>query len=132
VADGVLLNWMLPDQINRARGWVSEGAAQAERSGPPVASYVRVAVGPGALKRLRDEEGFYRTVNEGHRRHFEAMGVEVGSVGVAGTGQAAVQEELRPYQAVLDVPIVRVLADRDLMALTAVADAAAPQSTSAS
>lgn len=49
VADGVLLNWMLPDQAARARQWVREGADVARRAAPLVASYVRVAVGPGSL-----------------------------------------------------------------------------------
>ena len=47
---------------------------------PVVASYVRVAVGPKASRRLREEEGFYRTINEGHRKHFAAMDVPLGSV----------------------------------------------------
>ncbi|MEX2406235.1 MAG: LLM class flavin-dependent oxidoreductase, partial [Actinomycetota bacterium] len=81
VADGVLLNWMLPTQAAQARRWVREGAEEAGRAVPLVASYVRVAVGAGSLQRLRAAEGFYRTVTEGHRRHFEAMDVPLGSVG---------------------------------------------------
>src|SRR5215217_4510190 len=65
IADGVLLNWMLPEQAARAREWVREGAAPRGRMAPIVASYVRVAVGPGAAQRLRREEGVYRTINEG-------------------------------------------------------------------
>src|SRR5215218_7260058 len=38
VADGVLLNWMLPAQAARAREWVHEGAAERGRSAPVVAS----------------------------------------------------------------------------------------------
>ena len=33
-------------------------------SAPVVASYVRVAVGPGARRRLREEERFYRIIND--------------------------------------------------------------------
>jgi alkanesulfonate monooxygenase SsuD/methylene tetrahydromethanopterin reductase-like flavin-dependent oxidoreductase (luciferase family) len=126
VADGVLLNWMLPAQAERARRWVREGADEAGRNAPLVASYIRVAVGAGSLQRLRDAEGFYRTVNEGHRRHFEAMNVPLGSVGVAAPSRPEVLEGLAPYRSALDLPIVRVLADRDAVALAAVADAAAP------
>jgi len=67
-ADGVLLNWMLPDHAARARERVQEGAAVRGRTAPVIASYVRVAVGPGAAQRLREEEGFYRTINEGRGR----------------------------------------------------------------
>jgi alkanesulfonate monooxygenase SsuD/methylene tetrahydromethanopterin reductase-like flavin-dependent oxidoreductase (luciferase family) len=126
LADGVLLNWMLPDHVRHARRWVQEGAAEGDRPAPVVASYVRVAVGSGSLQRLRDEEGHYRTINEGHRRHFAAMDVPLGSVGVAASTPRAVHERLAPYQSALDLPIVRVLANADATSLTAVADAAAP------
>jgi len=126
VADGVLLNWMLPAHAAQARRWVREGADEVGRAAPLVASYVRVAVGPGSLQRLRDEEGFYRTINEGHRKHFEAMDVPLGTVGVAASARPEVLEGLAPYQSALDIPIVRVLADHNATALSAVADAAAP------
>ena len=126
MADGVLLNWMLPDQIAEARRWVRAGADETERAPPVVASYVRAAVGPGSVQRLCDEERRYRTINEGHRKHFAAMNVALGSVGVAATTQAQIQEALATYQSALDLPIVRVLADADAASLTAVADAAAP------
>jgi len=126
VADGVLLNWMLPGQAARARGWVREGAAEQGRSPPVVASYVRIAVGPGASRRLREEEGFYRTINEGHRKHFAAMDVPVGRVGIAASQRSDLLKALAAYHSALDLPIVRVLADTDASSLSAVTDAAAP------
>jgi alkanesulfonate monooxygenase SsuD/methylene tetrahydromethanopterin reductase-like flavin-dependent oxidoreductase (luciferase family) len=126
VADGVLLNWMLPDQLEEARGWVQAGADEAGRAAPLVASYVRVAVGSGSIQRLRDEEGRYRNINENHRKHFAAMNVPLGTVGVAASTRPAVQERLATYQSALDLPIVRVLANEDATSLAAVADAAAP------
>ncbi|MGH2989611.1 MAG: LLM class flavin-dependent oxidoreductase, partial [Solirubrobacterales bacterium] len=126
VADGVLLNWMLPGQAARARGWVHEGAAEQGRTAPVVASYVRVAVGPGASRRLREEEVFYRTINEGHRGHFAAMDVPVGSVGIEASRRPDLLEALAPYHSALELPIVRVLADPKATSLSAVADAAAP------
>jgi alkanesulfonate monooxygenase SsuD/methylene tetrahydromethanopterin reductase-like flavin-dependent oxidoreductase (luciferase family) len=126
LADGVLLNWMLPGQAARARGWVREGAAERGRTAPVVASYVRVALGPGASERLGDEEGFYRSINEAHRQHFAAMDVAVGSVGIAASKRSDLLEALAPYHSALDLPIVRVLADADAALLSAVAEAAAP------
>lgn len=123
VADGVLLNWMLPAQADRARRWVQEGAAGAGRAATTAALYVRVAVGPGADQRLQHEEGRYRGFDP---EHFAAMDVPLGSVGVAGSGRSAVVENLAPYRLAVDLPIVRVLADRDLASLCAVAEAAAP------
>lgn len=126
MADGVLLNWMLPDQIALARRWVSAGADESERASPVVASYVRVAVGSGSVQRLRTDERRYRTINEGHRKHFAAMNAALGSVGVAAATRPEIQEALAAYQSALDLPIVRVLADADAASLAAVADAAAP------
>jgi alkanesulfonate monooxygenase SsuD/methylene tetrahydromethanopterin reductase-like flavin-dependent oxidoreductase (luciferase family) len=126
VADGVLLNWMLPAQAEQGRRWVQEGASRAGRAAPLVASYIRVAVGGGWLQRLQEEEGVYRNINEGHRRHFESMGVPLGSVGVGGPARPDVLAGLAPYQSALDLPIARVLADRDAASLSAVAQAAAP------
>jgi alkanesulfonate monooxygenase SsuD/methylene tetrahydromethanopterin reductase-like flavin-dependent oxidoreductase (luciferase family) len=126
IADGVLLNWMLPDQAARAREWVREGAAESGRTAPVIASYVRVAVGPGAPRRLRREEGFYRTINLRHRAHFAAMDVPVGAVGIAASQRSEVVQAFAAYHAALDLPIVRVLADADATSLRAVADAAAP------
>jgi alkanesulfonate monooxygenase SsuD/methylene tetrahydromethanopterin reductase-like flavin-dependent oxidoreductase (luciferase family) len=126
VADGVLLNWMLPDQAAEARRWLREGAGEAARAAPMLASYVRVAVGSGSLQRLRDDERHYRSIDERHRKHFAAMDVPLGSVGIAASTRHEVQEKLAPYQSALDLPIVRVLAKADVTSLTAAAEAAAP------
>jgi alkanesulfonate monooxygenase SsuD/methylene tetrahydromethanopterin reductase-like flavin-dependent oxidoreductase (luciferase family) len=125
-ADGVLLNWMLPARAAEAHQWVREGAEAAGRLTPVVASYIRVAVGPDAVRRLRDEESRYRNINDAHRRHFKAMGAELGSVGVAMSDRPAVLDGLAPYDAVLDLPIARVLAEHDATSLRAAAVAAAP------
>jgi alkanesulfonate monooxygenase SsuD/methylene tetrahydromethanopterin reductase-like flavin-dependent oxidoreductase (luciferase family) len=126
MADGVLLNWMLPAQASAARRWVEEGADGAGRATPVVASYVRVAVGSGARRRLRQEEGHYRTINAAHREHFGAMNAEPGSVGVAASARPGVLDGLTPYHSALDLPIVRVLAANDASSLRAAAVAAAP------
>jgi hypothetical protein len=67
----------------------------------------------GASRRLRQEDGFYRTSNEGHRKHIAAMNVAVGSVGIAASQRSDTLEALAPYHSALDLPIVRVLADGD-------------------
>jgi len=126
IADGVLLNWMLPAQAAAARRWVLVGADEAERSAPLVASYVRVAVGTGSQQRLREEEGRYRGINEAHRRHFEAMNAPLGSVGVVASTRSQVLEGLAPYQSALDLPIARLLAERNATSLRSAAIAAAP------
>ena len=126
IADGVLLNWMLPEGAARARGWVHEGAAEAGCEPPVVASYVRTAVGPGAQERLDAVESRYRTLTPGQRRHFEALAVPLGTVGVVGESGEGVGEQLAAYTPALDLTIARVLAAPGADALAAVADAAAP------
>jgi alkanesulfonate monooxygenase SsuD/methylene tetrahydromethanopterin reductase-like flavin-dependent oxidoreductase (luciferase family) len=126
LADGVLLNWMLPDQLARARRWIQRGADESGRAAPVAASYVRVAVGSGSRQRLRNEERRYHEIDERHRKHFAAMDVPLGGVGVTASTRSEVQEGLAPYQAALDLPIVRVLANADAKSLIAVVDAAAP------
>ena len=126
VADGVLLNWMLPTEADRARQWVAEGADSEGRARPVVASYVRVSVGSGATQRLRNDEARYRQIDDRHRRHFAAMDVPLGSVGIAASDGADVVAGLERYRSALDLPIVRALSD-DPAALLDVAAAAAPR-----
>jgi alkanesulfonate monooxygenase SsuD/methylene tetrahydromethanopterin reductase-like flavin-dependent oxidoreductase (luciferase family) len=126
VADAILLNWMLPAQATVARRWVQEGADDVGRTPPLLASYIRVAVGPGSQRRLRGEEDHYRNINEAHRRHFEAMNAPLGSVGVAASARPDLLKALAPYHAALDLPIVRLLTEHDTTSLTTAATAAAP------
>ena len=103
-----------------------EGAAEPGHELPVVASSVRTAVGPGAQERLDAVEGRYRTLTPGQQRHFEAMDVPLGSVGVVGENGDGVAEQLAAYTPALDLTIARVLALPEADALAAVADAAAP------
>ena len=123
LADGVLLNWMLPAYAAKARGWVHDGAVAAGRASPITALYIRVAVGAGAAQRLHDEEGRYRRLTA---EHFAAMNARPGTVGVSGSARQDVVEALAPYRSAVDLPIARVLAANDIASLLAVADAAAP------
>jgi alkanesulfonate monooxygenase SsuD/methylene tetrahydromethanopterin reductase-like flavin-dependent oxidoreductase (luciferase family) len=128
-ADGVFLNWMTPDKASWASERVNEGAAEAGRDSPPVIlGYVRVALGSDAGERLLKEESFYRQLHQGYIRHFEALGSEPGTVGIAATTPSEVGPALEPYEASIDHVVVRVLAHGDAESLGAVAEAAAPQS----
>ena len=126
-ADGVFLNWMTPERAAWARERVREGAAQAGRDAPPtIFGYVRVAVGEDAGERLLKEESFYRQLHQGYIRHFESLGAEPGTVGVAARDPAETKERLAAYGEVMDQIVVRALASANVEALGAVAEAAAP------
>jgi alkanesulfonate monooxygenase SsuD/methylene tetrahydromethanopterin reductase-like flavin-dependent oxidoreductase (luciferase family) len=128
-ADGVFLNWMTPEKAAWARERVHEGANEAGRaSPPPIFGYVRVAVGPDAPERLLKEESFYRQLHQGYIRHFEALGAEPGTVGVAATDPADAAADLERYERAIDHVVVRALAHADADSLGAVAEAAAPKS----
>jgi alkanesulfonate monooxygenase SsuD/methylene tetrahydromethanopterin reductase-like flavin-dependent oxidoreductase (luciferase family) len=126
-ADGVFLNWMTPEKAAWARERVNEGAGGAGRDSTPVIfGYVRVAVGPDAGDRLLKEESFYRQLHQGYIRHFEALGKEPGTVGVAATDPSSAGAELAAYAEPIDHLVVRGLAHADAESLGAVATAAAP------
>jgi alkanesulfonate monooxygenase SsuD/methylene tetrahydromethanopterin reductase-like flavin-dependent oxidoreductase (luciferase family) len=126
-ADGVFLNWMTPARAAWARARVLEGAAEAGRElAPTVFGYVRVAVGDDAAERLLKEESFYRGLHQGYIRHFEELGAEPGTVGVAAADPALVEGLLAPYEEATDHVVVRALASANIDALARVAEAAAP------
>jgi alkanesulfonate monooxygenase SsuD/methylene tetrahydromethanopterin reductase-like flavin-dependent oxidoreductase (luciferase family) len=110
IADFVLLNWMTPERIVWTRRLVRTGAEAAGRApeAVEVAAYVRVAVGAGAAERLAAEAARYASMPH-YGRHFEAMGADPGSVGVAAEGPDGVAEGLAPYREVLDTLVVRGL-----------------------
>ncbi|MDQ3571866.1 MAG: LLM class flavin-dependent oxidoreductase [Actinomycetota bacterium] len=124
--DGVFFNWMTPRFATSAREHVERGAAEAGHEAPPIFGYVRTAVGDDAVERLAKEESFYRDLHDGYRNHFERLGEPEGTVGVAAADPAAARVALTTYEA-LDTPVVRGLASANLEAMSALAEAAAPQ-----
>jgi alkanesulfonate monooxygenase SsuD/methylene tetrahydromethanopterin reductase-like flavin-dependent oxidoreductase (luciferase family) len=126
-ADGVFLNWMTPERAAWARDRVREGAEQAGRDEPPtIFGYVRVAVGEDAAERLLKEESFYRQLHHGYIKHFESLGAEPGTVGVAASDAAAATEQLGTYAEAIDHVVVRALASANIESLGRVAEAGAP------
>jgi alkanesulfonate monooxygenase SsuD/methylene tetrahydromethanopterin reductase-like flavin-dependent oxidoreductase (luciferase family) len=126
-ADGVFLNWMTPERAAWARDRVREGAEQAGREVPPtIFGYVRVAVGEDAEERLLKEESFYRQLHQGYIQHFESLGAEQGTVGVAARNPGTAGERLGEYADSIDHVVVRALASANIDGLGRVAEAAAP------
>ena len=121
--DGAFFNWMTPSFAAAARAKVAAGAGPGGQ--PPVFSYVRTAVGEDAAARLAKEEGFYRDLHDGYRKHFERLDEPEGTVGVAAADRDSAQSALVAYEA-LDVTVVRGLASANVEAMSAVAEAAAP------
>jgi alkanesulfonate monooxygenase SsuD/methylene tetrahydromethanopterin reductase-like flavin-dependent oxidoreductase (luciferase family) len=124
--DGAFLNWMTPEFAAGAREQVHGGAREAGRQPPPVLGYVRTAVGHGAAERLQKEESFYRDLHDGYRAHFERLGAEPGTVGVATESPYVAQNEVARYEGPLDVVVVRAMASATVEAMTGLAEAVAP------
>ena len=125
--DGAFFNWMAPEFATGAREKVEAGAREAGRETPPIFGYVRTAVGPDAAARLAKEESFYRDLHDGYRNHFARLAEPEGTVGVAAADSAEAQSQLAAYTA-LDTVVVRGLASAKVEPMTAVAEAAAPNS----
>ena len=119
LADGVLLNWMLPAHAERARRWVHEGAKAEERT-PPITACTPRRRRSRCHAAVHAEEGRYRRLTAAH---FEAMNVPLG-----GRGRGRRSEVVDAWRriAAVDLAIVRVLSGGDLPSLVAVAEAAAP------
>ena len=123
--DGVCFNWMTAEFAREARNHVEKGAADAGRKTPPIMGYVRTAIGGDAQPRLAKEERFYRELHHGYRKHFDRLGAEVGTVGIAEPEPAAAQRKLAEFDA-LDITVVRGLASASLEAMGTLAEQAAP------
>jgi alkanesulfonate monooxygenase SsuD/methylene tetrahydromethanopterin reductase-like flavin-dependent oxidoreductase (luciferase family) len=124
--DAAFLNWMTPEFAAKTRERVHAGAREAGQEPPPILGYVRTAVGPDAEERLAKEESFYRDLHAGYRNHFDRLGQPEGTVGVAAADRDAAEAELQRYDA-YDVIVVRGLASATVEAMTALAEAAAPE-----
>jgi alkanesulfonate monooxygenase SsuD/methylene tetrahydromethanopterin reductase-like flavin-dependent oxidoreductase (luciferase family) len=124
VGDAVLLNWMTPERAAWARPQVLQGAQRAGRTADDITiyGYVRTALGQDAGERLEREASIYLQM-PAYARHFEAMGGEPADAGVASVDGGQVAASLLRHSD-MDEPVVRVLSDRELADILAVARAA--------
>lgn len=128
VADAVVANWALPERLRFVRDRVAEGAATAGRPPPRLVAYVRTAVGPGAGKRLRQEQARYAGFGPHYARAFAAQPDEPIGVAVESGDATEVAAGLARYREVADTVVVRGLpATDDVDAWLAVARAASPR-----
>ena len=124
--DGVLVAWMTPPLIAAARERIAAGAAAAGRPSPPLAGYVRAAVGADAETRLARDEGFARGLGGAWSEHFGRLAGDPGRTGVFADYPEGIPLGLAAYDDELDVLIVRGLAAARMPMLERIAAAAAP------
>jgi alkanesulfonate monooxygenase SsuD/methylene tetrahydromethanopterin reductase-like flavin-dependent oxidoreductase (luciferase family) len=125
VADGGLLNWVTPDQLEVSAELIESAASEAGRSEPWIGAYVRVAVeGPG-ISRLRAEAARYEQF-PAYAAHFKRMGVRAIDTSAAGSPET-IQRSLRGFTDRADEIVVRAIANEEALgAYHAVLHAAAP------
>jgi alkanesulfonate monooxygenase SsuD/methylene tetrahydromethanopterin reductase-like flavin-dependent oxidoreductase (luciferase family) len=126
VSDGVLFNWLTPEQAATDGRAVVAAAASVGRSSPALMAYVRCALLPRAEARLREEIERYAGI-ESYRRHMARMGAQPTDTCVRGTDAAALRNGIERFEAVLDETVVRAITpDDSLDELAALARACAP------
>ena len=122
VADVVLLNWAAPRLAGERRAAVEQAAAAAGRATPRVAAYVRVAVGPGAARRLAAEQAKYARYGGSYRAVIgQQEGAGESALGIAVEPDderhtaSQVAAALAPYRSVLDTVVVRGVPPADTL-----------------
>jgi alkanesulfonate monooxygenase SsuD/methylene tetrahydromethanopterin reductase-like flavin-dependent oxidoreductase (luciferase family) len=108
VADGVLFNWLTPEHARQSAGWVRAGAAAAGRQPPRLFAYVRLALGPGAADRARQEGARYAGI-PAYAAHFARMAVEPVATAIVADTPAAVGPALAAWAGTIDEVVLRAL-----------------------
>lgn len=126
VADGVLLNWLVPNAAQEAAGSVREAAEAAGRPTPAIYAYVRVALGAESIARLEREAARYASFPQ-YAAHFERQGVPAAETAIQGSTAEEIQRGLARWDGVVDEVVVRALPAHDTVAETfRILEAAAP------
>jgi alkanesulfonate monooxygenase SsuD/methylene tetrahydromethanopterin reductase-like flavin-dependent oxidoreductase (luciferase family) len=114
MADGVLFNWLTPDDAKYSADLVREGAEAAGRPAPRLMTYVRVSLREDGLGRLKKEAERYEGIPQ-YAAHFERMGVRGVDASIAANNAAEIQERLKAWDGVLDEIVVRSITPNDTM-----------------
>ncbi len=128
MSDGVLFNWLTPEFANTANEWVREGARNASRDVPVLASYVRVSLGEAGAARFTQEANRYGGIPQ-YADHFARMGVAPVETGITGNVADDIKHGLEHWNGVLDELVVRSITPNDTLEETlALVRAGAPAS----
>ncbi|MBI4255061.1 MAG: LLM class flavin-dependent oxidoreductase [Candidatus Rokubacteria bacterium] len=112
IADGVLLNWLTPEHARRSAELVRAGAAAAGRRPPKLFAYVRVALGPAAHDRLRQEADRYGAI-PAYAANFARMGVKPAETAIAAETPEAIAPALARWRGVVDELVLRAITGAD-------------------
>lgn len=125
-ADGVLLNWLTADYVRPSAELVHAAAAEAGRPRPRIDAYVRTALGPAAIERVREEADRYAAF-PAYAAHFGRMDVAAMATTVTGETREEIRRGLAAFAPHLDETVVRaIVAEESAVAYLALLTAAAP------
>lgn len=127
-ADGVLLNWLTPSYVRPSIDVVETAAAAAGRPRPRIDAYVRTALGPEAIARLREEGDRYAAF-PAYGAHFARMGADPIETAVTGRAPDEIARGLAAFAEALDETVIRsITAEETFEAYLTLLKAAAPSS----
>ena len=112
VADGVLFNWLTPEHARRSAELVRAGAASAGRRPPTLFAYVRLALGPAAHDRLRQEADRYAGI-PGYAANFTRMGVKPVETAIAVHSPEAIAPAIAQWHGAVDELVLRAITGAD-------------------
>jgi alkanesulfonate monooxygenase SsuD/methylene tetrahydromethanopterin reductase-like flavin-dependent oxidoreductase (luciferase family) len=112
VADGVLFNWLTPEHARLSGEWVRAGATAAGRRPPTLFAYVRLALGPAAIERLREEGARYAGI-PGYADHFKRMGKAPMETAIAAPAPQAIAPALAEWKGAVDEVVLRAITATD-------------------
>ena len=124
-ADGVILNWLVPEAAPELVARVQAGARAGRRNEPEIVAYIRTACHPAAQDRLQQEATAYESY-PAYSRHFARMGVSAINTSINGSSDA-ISSRFEAFSPQVDEVVARAIAQSDsLPAYLAVLSAAAP------
>ena len=112
-ADGVLLNWLTPEEAALRQREMLEIRQEAGNTTPFLnAAYVRVAIGDAAINRLRSEAEKYESFPS-YGKHFAEMGVSAFDTAVAASSVEDAADGLVPFLRAFEHPVLRTIVADD-------------------
>lgn len=125
-ADGVLLNWIVPDYVAPSVAIVEAAAQKAGRPQPVMMGYVRTVYGPASREVFVREAARYGSY-PAYAANFARMGTPAEETGVIGETAADIQAGLAAFTPLLDETVVRAIVGEETdAAYLALLEAAAP------
>lgn len=125
VADAVILTWSFAAEVERARGILNEAAQEAGRDVPTVISFVRCGLLPQARAAVEERASAYEAIPR-YKKVFERNGLTAADTVVTGRNRAELLEGIQVEEAVLDLSVIRAIAENTTESLSELVRACAP------